>query len=137
MNEYKNSYERLGGDEPLKLLVNHFYDIMETLPEVRTIRELHPKDLGTAREKLFMFLSGWMGGPDRYIAAFGHPRLRARHLPFPVGHKERDQWLLCMQMALDKMFIDNAFKLQLMSAFTGVANHMVNQDVTELKLHAG
>ncbi len=66
---------------------------MDTLAESKTIRDLHAKDLRSAREKLFMFLSGWLGGPDRYIAAFGHPRLRARHLPFTIGGAERDQWL--------------------------------------------
>ena len=70
-----SSDERIGSEEGLWKLVNTFYDNMERLPEARTIRELHAKDLRSAREKLFMFLSGWLGGPDRYIAAFGHPRL--------------------------------------------------------------
>ena len=126
-----STHERLGGDEALKKLVNDFYDYMETLPEAKTIRDLHPKDLGSAREKLFMFLSGWMGGPDRYIAAFGHPRLRARHLPFPIGPEERDQWLMCMQKALDNLDIDTLFKQQLMSAFAQTANHMINTDMEQ------
>ena len=123
-----STFERIGGDEGLKKLVNIFYDNMETLPEAETIRNLHPKDLRSAREKLFMFLSGWMGGPDRYIAAFGHPRLRARHLPFPIGAEERDQWLLCMQKALDELELDTMFKQQLMTAFTQTADHMINQE---------
>jgi len=65
-----SSYERIGSEEGLWKLVNTFYDNMERLPEARIIRELHAKDLRSAREKLFMFLSGWLGGPDRYIAAF-------------------------------------------------------------------
>lgn len=131
MSEFKNSYERLGGDAPLHAIVDHFYDYMETLPEAKTIRDLHPRDLRSAREKLFMFLSGWLGGPDRYIAAFGHPRLRARHLPFPIGSEERDQWLLCMQKALDDVVTDRIFKEQLMMAFAQTANHMMNQGVTQ------
>jgi hemoglobin len=123
------AYERIGGDEGLKQLVTLFYDNMETLSEAKTIRDLHAKDLRSAREKLFMFLSGWMGGPDRYIAAFGHPRLRARHLPFPIGTEERDQWLLCMLKALDDMEMDAMFKQQLMSSFTQTANHMMNKDL--------
>jgi len=123
-----SSYERIGSKEGLWQLVNKFYDNMETLPEAKTIRELHPKDLRSAREKLFMFLSGWLGGPDRYIAAFGHPRLRARHLPFPIGDAERDQWLRCMRKALDEMPIDAAFREQLIMAFTQTANHMMNQE---------
>lgn len=123
------AYERIGGDEGLKKLVTLFYDNMETLPEAKTIRDLHAKDLRSAREKLFMFLSGWMGGPDRYIAAFGHPRLRARHLPFPIGTEERDQWLMCMRKALDEMDIETMFKEQLMMSFTQTANHMMNKNL--------
>ena len=92
------------------------------------IRELHAKDLRSAREKLFMFLSSWFGGPDRYIAAFGYPRLRARHPPFPIGVAERDQWLMCMRKALDEMPIFAAFREQLIMAFTHTANHMMNQE---------
>lgn len=123
-----SSYERIGSEEGLWKLVNTFYDNMETLTEAKTIRELHPEDLRSAREKLFMFLSGWLGGPDRYIAAFGHPRLRARHLPFTIGDSERDQWLMCMRKALDEMPIDAAFREQLIMAFTQTANHMMNQE---------
>lgn len=123
-------FERIGGDEGLQLLVKLFYDNMDTLPEAKQIRNLHAKDLRSSREKLFMFLSGWMGGPDRYIAAFGHPRLRARHLPFPIGAEERDQWLMCMLKALEELAIDTMFKEQLMSSFTQTANHMMNKDAT-------
>ena len=121
-------YDRIGGDEGLQKLVTLFYDYMESLPEANTIRDLHPKDMRSTREKFYMFLSGWMGGPDRYIEAFGHPRLRARHLPFPIGTEERDQWLMCMRKALDDMDVDTMFKEQLMSSFTQTANHMMNKD---------
>lgn len=123
----KSSYERIGLEEGLWKLVNTFYDNMESLPEARTIRDLHPKDMRSSREKFFMFLSGWLGGPDRYVAAFGHPRLRARHLPFTIGESERDQWLMCMRNALDEMPIDAAFREQLIMAFTQTANHMMNK----------
>ena len=121
-------YERIGGDEGVKQLVKLFYDNMEELPEAKLIRDLHPKDLSSAREKLYMFLSGWLGGPDLYITEFGHPRLRARHLPFPIGTDERDQWLMCMKKALDKLDIDAMFREQLMSSFIQTANHMMNKD---------
>ncbi len=123
-----SSYERIGSEEGLWKLVNTFYDNMDTLVESKTIRDLHAKDLRSAREKLFMFLSGWLGGPDRYIAAFGHPRLRTRHLPFTIGDAERDQWLMCMCKALNEMSIDAAFREQLIMAFTQTANHMMNQE---------
>jgi len=127
MNE--TPYERIGGDEGLQQLVTLFYDNMETLAEAKLIRDLHPKDMRSAREKFYMFLSGWMGGPDRYIVAFGHPQLRARHLPFPIGMEERDQWLMCMKKALDEMDVDALFKEQLISSFTQTANHMMNKDL--------
>jgi len=126
--ELQVPFERIGGDEGLKKLVTLFYDNMDTLPEAKLVRNLHAKDLKSSREKLFMFLSGWMGGPDRYIAAFGHPRLRARHLPFPIGIEERDQWLMCMRKALEELAIDRMFKEQLMSSFTQTADHMMNKD---------
>lgn len=126
-NTQISSYERLGGEQSLRELVDRFYDYMETLPEARTIRTLHPKDLRSAREKLFMFLSGWLGGPDRYIAAFGHPRLRARHLPFSIGAEERDQWMMCMEKALAETNIDNAFREQLVSALQQTATFMINK----------
>lgn len=126
-NTHITSYERLGGEQKLRELVDRFYDYMETLPEARTIRLLHPEDLRSAREKLFMFLSGWLGGPDRYVAAFGHPRLRARHLPFSIGAEERDQWMLCMEKALAEANIDNAFREQLVSALQQTATFIINK----------
>ena len=123
-----STHERIGGDEGLMKLVDTFYDYMESLDDATKVRDLHPKDLRSSREKLFMFLSGWLGGPERYIAAFGHPKLRARHLPFTIGTEERDQWILCMNKALNELELDAIFKEQLMSAFSQTANHMMNQE---------
>jgi len=104
--------------------VNTFYDNMATLLEPKTIRDLHPKDIRSTREKFFMFLSDWLGRLDRYVTAFGHPRLRARYLPFPISEAERDKWLMCMRKALNKMPIDSAFREQQIMAFTQTANHI-------------
>ncbi|WP_198265673.1 group II truncated hemoglobin [sulfur-oxidizing endosymbiont of Gigantopelta aegis] len=98
-------YDALGGEQPLRELVDRFYDQMDTLPETNTIRQMHAKSLKASREKLFLFLSGWLGGPDLYIEKYGHPRLRRRHMPFTIGQSESDQWLLCMKNALDEMSI--------------------------------
>jgi hemoglobin len=122
-----SSYERIGGEAGLRALVDRFYDYMELLDEAQTIRNLHPRDLRSSREKLFMFLSGWLGGPDRYIAAFGHPRLRARHLPFSIGNAERDQWMMCMRKALDDSPVDAAFREQLVMALNQTATFMINR----------
>lgn len=121
-------YERIGGDPAVRRLVNRFYDTMDVLPEAAGIRAMHKEDLGEAREKLYEFLSGWLGGPPLYITRHGHPRLRARHLPFPIGESERDQWLLCMGQAVLEVVEDPEFRSQLMHAFAGVADHMRNRE---------
>ena len=120
-------YERLGGAERLRALVNRFYDLMDGEAVFQGIRKLHPRDLTASREKLFMFLSGWMGGPPLYVEAFGHPRLRARHLPFPIGKLERDQWLACMQRAMEEVGVEETLKRELAQAFARVADHMRNR----------
>ena len=104
-----------------------FYETMDTIPEAWEIRKLHPDDLSGSEDKLFKFLSGWLGGPDLYMQEFGHPMLRRRHLPFPIGSRERDQWLLCMQHAMDKLEITGPLRTHLDQAFFSTADHMRNQ----------
>jgi hemoglobin len=100
---------------------------MDSLPEARKIRDLHAKSLRASREKLFLFLSGWLGGPDLYVQKYGHPRLRMRHMPFAIGREERDQWMLCMRRALDDMQLDAGLRNHLEQAFWRTADHMRNQ----------
>ncbi len=123
----ESPYDALGGETGVRRLVDAFYDSMMTLPEAEHILKLHPEDLSVSREKLFMFLSGWFGGPSLYSQVYGHPRLRARHLPFPIGREERDAWLLCMEAALEEMSLDRALRFQLMQAFQMTADHMQNK----------
>ncbi|KAA1262345.1 Group 2 truncated hemoglobin YjbI [Rubripirellula obstinata] len=125
MNEI-TTYERLGGEEGLKALVDRFYDLMDQLPEAKTIRDLHAKDLKSSREKLFKFLSGFFGGPDLFVQQYGHPMLRRRHLPFQIGEDERDQWLLCMSQAIEELITDPELALQLRVNFARTADHMRN-----------
>lgn len=120
-------YDMLGGEAGISRLVNRFYDIMDELPEAWELRKIHPQDSQPARDKLFKFLSGWLGGPGLYEAEFGHPRLRMRHAPFPVDTQMRDQWLLCMNMALDEQVTDELLKMQLKASFANVADHMRNR----------
>jgi hemoglobin len=120
-------FEPLGGEAGVRALVDRFYDLMDTLPEVRVIRNLHPADLSESREKFFLFLCGWLGGPQLYVQRYGHPRLRARHMPFPIGDSERDQWLLCMKQTLEEQVDNERLRAQLISSFTQTANHMRNQ----------
>jgi hemoglobin len=120
-------YQRIGGEEKLRALVLRFYQLMDELPEAYGIRKLHAEDLQGATDKLFKFLSGWMGGPQLYVDQYGHPMLRRRHLPFTIGAAEREQWLLCMNQALSEVVEDEALRQELSAAFAKVAEHMRNQ----------
>lgn len=126
MNQQKTVFELIGGEPALRGLVDQFYDFMETDPRFAEIRALHPSDLGSSRDKLFWFLCGWSGGPNHYIERFGHPRLRARHLPFRIAEKERDQWLACMDMAMSKQQVERNLHRQLQISFTQTADWMRN-----------
>ena len=95
-------FERIGGAATVDRLVETFYARMDSLPEAKTIRALHTPDLGPVKEVLKRYLGEWLGGPKLYSAERGHPRLRQRHLGFPIGNAERDAWLLCMGGALDQ-----------------------------------
>ena len=128
MAEFKPSlYEMLGGEKGLRSLVNRFYDLIDSSPEAKDIRSLHAKSLNQSREKLFMFLSGWSGGPQLYIQRFGHPRLCMRHMPFRIGIVERDQWLWCMNKALDESQLDPQVVEFLKNHFAEAADFMRNQ----------
>lgn len=119
-------YTQVGGETTVRALVRRFYELMDTLPESYGIRKLHPKDLRNSEEKLFMFLSGWLGGPPLYVEQFGHPRLRARHLPFSIGPEESQQWMLCMRQAMDEYILDTSLRSQLNQALSDLADHMQN-----------
>lgn len=120
-------YELIGGAEKIHELVDRFYQLMDELPETYGIRKLHGETLQGANDKLFKFLSGWMGGPQLFIEEFGEPFLRARHFSFGIGESERDQWMLCMNQALSEVVEDAALREQLSTAFTKVADHMRNR----------
>jgi hemoglobin len=119
-------YEMIGGEQALLNLVDRFYFYMDTLPEAQGIRAIHQPDLSSAKEKLFKFLSGWLGGPDLFIEEFGHPMLRARHLPFRIGESESDQWMLCMTKALAELAMDSQLRINFQNALQNLATHMIN-----------
>lgn len=127
MSNIQTPYERIGGEIAVRQLVQHFYQIMSETPQTDVIRKLHPEDIQSSEDKLFWFLSGWLGGPQLYVEKFGHPRLRARHLPFSIGIEERDQWLYCMAQALKKMDLEPLFAEQLMASFAQTADFMRNR----------
>lgn len=124
-------FQAMGGESVLQKLVSDFYNLMDSLPEAAGIRAQHAPDLSEAKEKLYMFLVGWTGGPQLYVEKHGHPRLRARHLPFKIGMSERDQWLLCMWKALDQSGIAEEPMKLFKSAIYRLADHMRNQSEPE------
>jgi len=126
-SDTRTYYERIGGEAILRHLVQRFYQYMDELTETKSIRDMHAKNLKVSEDKLFMFLSGWMGGPSLYMETFGHPRLRMRHLPFVIDASARDQWMLCMKHALDEIIEDESLRNKLMHDLYGVADFMRNQ----------
>lgn len=125
-------FELLGGEKSgitnIRELVEAFYDVMETDPKAAPIRAYHAKDLTEAREKLFMFLTGWTGGPQLYIERYGHPRLRARHMHFAIGESERDQWMYCMIQAMHQLNMEETLIQKLATQLYGVADFMRNRE---------
>lgn len=120
-------YERIGGDAGIRKLVDRFYELMDELPEAYAARKIHPADLTESGNKFFDFLSGWLGGPQRFIEKHGHPMLRRRHLPYAIGPQERDEWLLCMKLALEETVEDAALRDALYEQFVQLGEHMRNR----------
>jgi hemoglobin len=120
-------YDEIGGEPTVRALVNRFYQLMDELPETYGVRRMHAEDLSGSAEKLFLFLSGWFGGPQLYVERFGQPFLRARHLPFSIGTSERDQWMMCMTQALEETIADVGLRKRLHESFSALANHMRNR----------
>jgi hemoglobin len=120
-------FDRLGGEAAVRALVDRFYDLMDLEPQFEGIRALHPSALDGSRDKLYWFLCGWLGGPNHYIERFGHPMLRARHLPYAIGNAERDQWMACMTQAMQERGVDPQLAAGLQQAFRGTADWMRNR----------
>ena len=123
-----SAFDLVGGEARVRELVDRFYDLMDLEPEFAGIRALHPASLDGSRDKLFWFLCGWLGGPDHYIERFGHPRLRARHLPFAIASSERDQWVRCMAWAMKDAGLPQALRERLVTSFFDTAHWMRNRE---------
>ncbi len=124
-----SAFEALGGEMAVRTLVDRFYDLMDLEPAYRELRAMHPTPLDSSRDKLHWFLCGWLGGPQHYVERFGHPRLRARHLPFSIGIAERDQWLACMRQAMTELAVEPRLAERLAEAFFNTADWMRNRGV--------
>ena len=122
-------FEWIGGEARVRALVDRFYDLMDLEPAYAELRASHGSTLQDARDKLFWFLCGWLGGPQHYQERFGHPRLRMRHMPFSIGITERDQWLACMNQAMGETGVDAELRTRLNESFYKTADWMRNRNV--------
>ena len=130
--KFDTPFEWIGGEAPVKALVERFYDLMDLEPGYGDLRAAHAGPLDNARQRLFWFLCGWLGGPQHYTERFGHPMLRARHLPQQtgggsIGIQERDQWLGCMNQAMVETGVDEALRSRLNTSFFQTADWMRNK----------
>jgi hemoglobin len=122
----RSVFDLIGGETVIRNVVERFYDLMDLEPRYAELRAVHGSTLTGARDKLFWFLCGWMGGPQHYTDRFGHPRLRARHMPFKIGILERDQWLACMDQAMGEMDVNAELRERLNASFFQTADWMRN-----------
>ncbi|MFL5562469.1 MAG: group II truncated hemoglobin [Gemmatimonadaceae bacterium] len=127
LNPAPTPYDQIGGDAAVRQLVDRFYDLMDSAPEAKHVRALHAASLKASREKLYMFLTGWLGGPQLYVEKHGHPRLRQRHFPFAISSRERDEWLWCMDRAMDEQPMPAELHAMLKQKLHALADHMRNQ----------
>jgi len=126
---FATPYEWIGGQDRVRALVDRFYDLMDLESGYRELRAAHGSELTDARDKLYWFLIGWLGGPQTYTERFGHPRLRMRHMPFAIGIPERNQWLACMDQAMGETGVDAALRERLKTSFFQTADWMRNKNV--------
>lgn len=119
-------YEKIGGESAVRALVDRFYDLMDEEKDADVIRQMHPQNLQDSRQKLFEFMSGFLGGPPIYLQTRGHPRLRMRHSSFSIDTNARDNWLACMNKALEEQVGDPILLMQLKSNFYRTADHLIN-----------
>ena len=129
MNEQPTIYELAGGDAPFRRLIDAFYRRVEQEP---LLRPLYPADLAPSREHLFLFVTQYFGGPPRYNAERGHPRLRLRHAPFAIGQAERDAWVRQMLAAIDEAGFAEPARRALRDYFERAASFLINQGTPEM-----
>lgn len=124
-------YDLLGGETAVAELTDRFYDLMDLEPQYQALRAVHGETLDYARDRLFKFLSGWLGGPDLYQQAHGHPRLRQRHMPFAVTMQLRNEWLACFAQALQELAVANELAEPLLFNLFVLGDWMRNQNEPE------
>lgn len=130
-NDLRSVYDRAGGDEPFRKLVDIFY--RNVMADAR-INHLFPPDLEPGKKWQFLFITQYFGGPTRYIDERGHPRLRMRHMPFPIGTTERDAWVEAMLSAIDEVGFAPDIAEIMRNYFTSTATFMMNRSDSDIPL---
>lgn len=129
MNGEITPYEAFGGEPTLRALCARFYELMDSLPEAKECRAVHPPTLARAEEKLYEYLTGWLGGPPLYTDKYGHPRLRMRHFMAPIGRAEIEGWLLCFHKAWGEIIQPSPMADAILDKVDALGWHMANQPV--------
>jgi len=118
-------FGRFGGRAAVHRVVERFYHYVEADVPLRAI---YPEDLEPGKEKLELFLEQWLGGEGRYSALYGHPRLRARHLPFTITGHGAGRWLRHMRQAMSDEAVPDDLQRAIFESLAPLAHHMVNTE---------
>ncbi|MFE5322154.1 globin [Paenibacillus sp. NPDC056579] len=124
-SEQLTPFEALGGAETIRRIVDAFYPLVQANP---VIGPLFPEDIDPVREKQYLFLTQFFGGPPLYSSLYGHPMMRARHLPFEITPERAEAWLGCMRQALDKVGLEPELKAFVLERLKGPAYHFINKN---------
>lgn len=121
-------YQAVGGEPTIRALSRRFYELMDTLPEARHVRAVHPPTLEGSEAKFYDYITGYLGGPPLYTDKHGHPRLRSRHFVAEIGPAERDEWLLCFRQALEETVPHPKLRALIWEPIERLAFHMQNKE---------
>ena len=121
-----NAYDLIGGDKVIRTIAHDFYQQMQTRPETQALLAMHHSPMQESEQKLYEFLSGWLGGPQLYQQKHGHPALRARHMHFAIDESMRDQWLICMRAAIQNNIKKPEHQQVIIQAISTLADTMRN-----------
>ena len=127
MTDETTLYMAIGGEPTIRRLVRRFYELMDTLPEAKACRDVHPPSLEGSEQKLYEYLTGWLGGPQLYVEKYGHPMLRRRHFVAPIGPAEHAGWMLCFERALGETVEDERLREAILVPVRRLAAHMQNK----------
>ena len=127
MTDQVSVYEAAGGEATFTALIDRFYAGVAEDPVLRPLYPTDPQMFAAAAEHLRLFLVQYWGGPTTYSEQRGHPRLRMRHAPFPIGRRERDAWMARMRAAVDSLELAPPVRTAFLEYFENAATAMMNR----------